>query len=53
MKLTKFKITEKIIFHCKKDDEYLRDIVNEYLQLLEDTPIGLKGIKETLEEREN
>ena len=53
MKLTKFQITEKIIFHCKKDDEYLRDIVNEYMQLLENTKLGLKGIKETLEEREN
>ena len=52
MKLNKIQIIEKIIFHCKKDDEYLRDIVNEYLQLLEDTELGLKGIKETLEEKE-
>ena len=53
MKLNKTQIIKKIIFHCKKDDEYLRDIVNEYIQLLENTPIGLKGIKETLEEKEN
>tara|TARA_R100000353_G_scaffold67741_1_gene52647 strand:- start:279 stop:452 length:174 start_codon:yes stop_codon:yes gene_type:complete len=53
MKLNKIQIIEKIIFHCKKDDEYLIDIVHEYLQLLEDTELGLKGIKETLEEREN
>jgi hypothetical protein len=52
MKLTKTKIIEKIIFHSKKDEEYLRDIVNEYIQLLENTDLGLKGIKETLEERE-
>ena len=52
MKLNKIQIIEKIIFHCKKDDEYLRDVVHEYLQLLEDTELGLKGIKETLEERE-
>ena len=53
MKLNKIQIIEKIIFHCKKDDEYLRDIVNEYFQELESTTRGLKGIKETLEEREN
>ena len=53
MKLNKIQIIEKIIFHCKKDNEYLTNIVYEYLQLLEDTPKGLKGIKETLEEREN
>ena len=53
MKLNKIEIIEKIVFHCKKDDEYLRDIVNEYMQLLENTKLGLKGIKETLEEREN
>ena len=52
MKPTKFQITEKIIFHCKKDNKYLRDIVNEYMQLLENTELGLKGIKETLEEKE-
>ena len=52
MKLTKTKIIEKIIFHSKKDEEYLRDIINEYVQLLEDSELGLKGIKETLEERE-
>ena len=52
MKLTKTEIIEKIIFHSKKDEEYLRDIINEYVQFLEDSELGLKGIKETLEERE-
>ncbi len=37
---------------CEKSTDYLFEIVHEYLQLLEDTPLGLKGIKETLEERE-
>ena len=46
-------IANKILQECEKDTDYLFDIVHEYLQLLEDTPIGLKGIKETLEEREN
>ena len=36
---------------CEKDTDYLFEIVHEYLQLLEDTLIGLKGIEETLEER--
>ena len=36
---------------CEKDTDYLFEIVHEYLQLLEDTKLGLKGIKETLEER--
>ena len=65
MKLTKFwsevtkeeleriDLINKVIDNCKKDDEYLRDIVNEYFQELESTTRGLKGIKETLEEREN
>ena len=44
-------IANKIMQECEKDTNYLFDIVHEYLQLLEDTPIGLKGIKETLEER--
>jgi len=38
---------------CEKDTDYLFEIVHEYLQLLENTELGLKGIKETLEEREN
>tara|TARA_R100000654_G_scaffold5362_1_gene15216 strand:- start:513 stop:986 length:474 start_codon:yes stop_codon:yes gene_type:complete len=46
-------IANKIMKECEKDNDYLFEIVHEYLQLLEDTPIGLKGIKETLEEREN
>ena len=44
-------IANKILQECEKDTDYLFEIVHEYLQLLEDTPIGLKGIKETLEER--
>ena len=46
-------IANKIMQECEKDTNYLFDIVHEYLQLLENTPLGLKGIKETLEEREN
>ena len=46
-------LINKVIDNCKKDDEYLRDIVNEYFQELESTTRGLDGIKETLEEREN
>ena len=46
-------LINKVIDICKKDDEYLRDIVNEYFQELETTCRGLEGIKETLEEREN
>ena len=46
-------LINKVIDNCKKDDEYLRDIVNEYFQQLETTCRGLEGIKETLEEREN
>ena len=65
MKLTKFwsevtkeeleriDLVNRVIDNCKKDDEYLRDIVNEYFQELESTTRGLKGIQETLEEREN
>ena len=45
-------LINKVIDNCKKDDEYLRDIVNEYFQQLETTCRGLEGIKETLEERE-
>tara|TARA_R100000773_G_scaffold30909_1_gene26384 strand:+ start:61 stop:525 length:465 start_codon:yes stop_codon:yes gene_type:complete len=45
-------IANKILQECEKDTNYLFEIVHEYLQLLEDTPLGLKGIKETLEERE-
>ena len=45
-------LINKVIDNCKKDDEYLRDIVNEYFQELETTCRGLDGIKETLEERE-
>ena len=44
-------IANKILQECEKDTDYLFEIVHEYLQLLEDTPLGLKGIKETLEER--
>ena len=44
-------IANKILQECENDTDYLFEIVHEYLQLLEDTPIGLKGIKETLEER--
>ena len=51
--LERIDLINKVIDNCKKDDEYLRDIVNEYMQLLENTKLGLKGIKETLEEREN
>ena len=49
----RIQLVNKVIDNCKKDDEYLRDIVNEYFQELESTTRGLKGIKETLEEREN
>ena len=44
-------IANKILQECENDTDYLFEIVHEYLQLLEGTPIGLKGIKETLEER--
>ena len=46
-------IANKIMKECEKDTDYLFEIVHEYLQLLEDSEIGLKGIKETLEEKEN
>ena len=46
-------IANKIMQECEKDTDYLFEIVHEYLQLLEDTELGLKGIKETLEEKEN
>ena len=45
-------ITRKVMEHCEKDKSYLWEIVNEYIELLEDSELGLKGIKETLEERE-
>ena len=45
-------LVNKVIDNCKKDEEYLRDIVNEYFQELETTCRGLDGIKEPLEERE-
>tara|TARA_R100000353_G_scaffold133255_1_gene94478 strand:+ start:987 stop:1412 length:426 start_codon:yes stop_codon:yes gene_type:complete len=48
----KIDLINKVIDNCKKDDEYLRDIVNEYFQELETTCRGLEGIKETLEERD-
>ena len=51
--LERIDLINKVIDNCKKDDEYLRDIVNEYFQELESTTRGLNGIKETLEEREN
>ncbi len=51
--LQRIDLINKVIDNCKKDDEYLRDIVNEYFQELETTCRGLEGIKETLEEREN
>ena len=44
-------IANQIMQQCEKDTDYLFEIVHEYLQLLEDTKLGLKGIKETLEER--
>ncbi|BCV03591.1 MAG: hypothetical protein CM15mV70_050 [Caudoviricetes sp.] len=44
-------IANQIMQECEKDTDYLFEIVHEYLQLLEETPIGLKGIKETLEEK--
>ena len=50
--LERIDLINKVIDNCKKDDEYLRDIVNEYFQELESTTRGLNGIKETLEERE-
>ena len=46
-------IANKILQECENDRNYLFEIVHEYLQLLENTELGLKGIKETLEEREN
>tara|TARA_B100001093_G_scaffold39908_1_gene33953 strand:- start:300 stop:770 length:471 start_codon:yes stop_codon:yes gene_type:complete len=45
-------IANKIMQECENDSDYLFEIIHEYLQLLEDTPIGLKGIKETLAEKE-
>jgi len=51
--LERIDLVNRVIDNCKKDDEYLRDIVNEYFQELESTTKGLKGIKETLEEKEN
>ena len=45
-------IANRIMQECEKDTDYLFEIVHEYLQLLENTKLGLKGIKETLEERE-
>ena len=44
-------IANRIMQECEKDTDYLFEIVHEYLQLLENTELGLKGIKETLEER--
>tara|TARA_R100000278_G_scaffold78918_1_gene61158 strand:- start:436 stop:912 length:477 start_codon:yes stop_codon:yes gene_type:complete len=44
-------IANRIMRECEKDSDYLFEIVHEYLQLLENTELGLKGIKETLEER--
>ena len=51
--LERIDLINKVIDICKKDDEYLRDIVNEYFQKLEENYNGLQGIKDTLEEREN
>jgi len=45
-------IANRIMKECEKDTDYLFEIVHEYLQLLENTELGLKGIKETLEEKE-
>ena len=45
-------IANRIMKECEKDTDYLFEIVHEYLQLLENTKLGLKGIKETLEEKE-
>jgi len=41
------------MLHCSNDKDYMWEIINEYVQMLEESEIGLKGIKETLEEREN
>ena len=38
---------------CSNDKNYMWEIINEYVQMLEESELGLKGIKETLEEREN
>ena len=46
-------LVNKVVKNCQQDEIYLRDIIHEYFQFLEDTTLGLKGIKETLEEREN
>jgi len=51
--LERIDLINKVIDNCKKDDEYLRDIVNEYFQKLEENYNGLQGIRDTLEEREN
>jgi len=44
-------IIQKLYKHCFKDKEYLGEILFEYLELLEDTELGLCGIVETLEDR--
>jgi len=44
-------LVNKVVKNCQQDEIYLRDIIHEYFQFLEDTTLGLKGIKETLEER--
>ena len=46
-------IANKIMLHCSNDKNYMWEIINEYVQMLEESKLGLKGIKETLEEREN
>ena len=45
-------LVNKVVKNCQQDEIYLRDIIHEYFQFLEDTTLRLKGIKETLEERE-
>tara|TARA_R100000426_G_scaffold15278_1_gene14387 strand:+ start:123 stop:389 length:267 start_codon:yes stop_codon:yes gene_type:complete len=45
-------LVNKVVKNCQQDEIYLRDIIHEYFQFLEDTTLGLKGIKETLQERE-
>ena len=44
-------IIQKLYKHCFKDKEYLGEVLFEYLELLEDTKLGLCGIVETLEDR--
>tara|TARA_R100000234_G_scaffold47300_1_gene28294 strand:- start:445 stop:861 length:417 start_codon:yes stop_codon:yes gene_type:complete len=51
--LERIDLVNKVVKNCQQDEIYLRDIIHEYFQFLEDTTLGLKGIKETLKEKEN